>query len=234
MIKVNKVNFIVDHQVILKDINFSIKKGEYVALVGSNGAGKSTIIKAILGLKTMTSGSIVVDPTAKIGYLSQILTSQIKSFPATVYEVVESGFVRNKKMSLSQQKKEIIKMLTLFKLEEFKDKKIGLLSGGQQQRTLIARMLVSRPDMLILDEPTSSLDPTMRDYFYHLLKELHEDGLTIILVTHDVASIGEMVNRIIYLDQKVLFDGTFKQFCETKELTPFIHTHKAGHHHDHQ
>jgi zinc transport system ATP-binding protein len=147
--------------------------------------------------------------------------------------VVESGFVRHKKLSLSQQKKEIMNMLRLFKLEEFKDKKIGLLSGGQQQRTLIARMLVSRPDILILDEPTSSLDPTMRDYFYHLLKELHEDGLTIILVTHDVASIGEMVNRIIYLDQKVLFDGTFKQFCETKELTPFIHTHTAGHRHDH-
>jgi zinc transport system ATP-binding protein len=69
----------------------------------------------------------------------------------------------------------------------------------------------------------------MRDYFYHLLKELHEKGSTVILVTHDVASIGELVSRIIYLDQKVLFDGDFKAFCETKELTPFVHTH---HHHE--
>lgn len=225
MIKVLNVHYIVENQVILADINFQIKKGEFVALVGSNGAGKSTIIKAILGLKKMTDGVIEVNKKATIGYLSQTIASQNKTFPATVLEVIESGFLQKKGILLKKKNIEIASMLNLFDLSEVKNQKIGLLSGGQQQRVLLARMLVSQPQLLILDEPTSSLDPNMRDYFYHLLKDLHQKGSTIILVTHDVASIGGLVDRIIYLDQKVLFDGSFKEFCETKELTPFIHTH---------
>jgi zinc transport system ATP-binding protein len=225
MINVLNVNFIVEHQVILDDINFQIKKGEFVALVGSNGAGKSTIIKAILGLKKMTEGLIEVNKKVRIGYLSQSISSQNKTFPATVKEVIESGFLQSRKLTHKKKNIDIALMLNLFDLSDVKDQKIGLLSGGQQQRVLLARMLVSKPELLILDEPTSSLDPHMRDYFYHLLKDLHQKGSTIILVTHDVASIGGLVDRIIYLDQKVLFDGSFKEFCETKELTPFIHTH---------
>lgn len=225
MIKVLNVHYVVEHQIILDDINFNIKKGEFVALVGSNGAGKSTIIKAILGLKKMTDGIIEVNKKTTIGYLSQTIASQNKNFPATVNEVIESGFLQNKGISNKKKKIEVTSMLNLFDLSDVKDQKIGLLSGGQQQRVLLARMLVSQPQLLSLDEPTSSLDPNMRDYFYHLLKKLHQQGSTIILVTHDVASVGGLVDRIIYLDQKVLFDGSFKEFCETKELTPFIHTH---------
>jgi zinc transport system ATP-binding protein len=199
--------------------------GEFIALVGSNGAGKSTIIKAILGLKKMTEGVINIDPKTTIGYLSQIVASQNKTFPATVKEVIESGYVRGSKITRKEKEVAIKSILKLFNLLDVSGQKIGLLSGGQQQRVLLARMLISQPQLLILDEPTSSLDPSMRDYFYQLLKDLHKKGSTIILVTHDVASIGELVSRIIYLDQKVLFDGNFKQFCETKELTPFIHTH---------
>lgn len=225
MIKVLNVHYIVENQIILDDINFNIKKGEFVALVGSNGAGKSTIIKAILGLKKMTDGIIEVNTKATIGYLSQTIAAQNKTFPATVNEVIESGFLQKKGISNKKKNIEITSVLNLFDLTDVKNQKIGLLSGGQQQRVLLARMLVSQPQLLILDEPTSSLDPNMRDYFYHLLKKLHQQGSTIILVTHDVASVGGLVDRIIYLDQKVLFDGSFKEFCETKELTPFIHTH---------
>jgi zinc transport system ATP-binding protein len=229
MINVSHVHYVVENQVILHDINFHIHKGEFIALVGSNGAGKSTIIKAILGLKKMTEGVINLDPKTTIGYLSQIVASQNKTFPATVKEVIESGYVRGSKITRKEKEVAIKSILKLFNLLDVSGQKIGLLSGGQQQRVLLARMLISQPQLLILDEPTSSLDPSMRDYFYQLLKDLHKKGSTIILVTHDVASIGELVSRIIYLDQKVLFDGTFKQFCETKELTPFIHTH---HHHE--
>jgi zinc transport system ATP-binding protein len=229
MINVSHVHFVVENQVILHDINFHIHKGEFIALVGSNGAGKSTIIKAILGLKKMTEGVINLDPKTTIGYLSQIVASQNKTFPATVKEVIESGYVRGSKITRKEKEVAIKSILKLFNLLDVSGQKIGLLSGGQQQRVLLARMLISQPQLLILDEPTSSLDPSMRDYFYQLLKDLHKKGSTIILVTHDVASIGELVSRIIYLDQKVLFDGNFKQFCETKELTPFIHTH---HHHE--
>jgi zinc transport system ATP-binding protein len=229
MINVSHVHYVVENQVILHDINFHIHKGEFIALVGSNGAGKSTIIKAILGLKKMTEGVINLNPKTTIGYLSQIVASQNKTFPATVKEVIESGYVRGSKITRKEKEVAIKSILKLFNLLDVSGQKIGLLSGGQQQRVLLARMLISQPQLLILDEPTSSLDPSMRDYFYQLLKDLHKKGSTIILVTHDVASIGELVSRIIYLDQKVLFDGNFKQFCETKELTPFIHTH---HHHE--
>ena len=231
MIKFNNVQFTVDSQTILKDVNFEINQGEFVALVGSNGAGKSTIIKALLGLKNMSHGTIHISDQARIGYLSQYLTFQHRSFPASVKEVIESGLV-GERISDKEKSSRLNELLSQFELVSYKHQKIGVLSGGQLQRVLICRMLISNPNLLILDEPTSSLDPSMRERFYELLQSKHKQGMTILLVTHDVASIGEKVDRIIYLDQTILFDGTFKVFCEMESLTPFIHIHERDHHHE--
>jgi zinc transport system ATP-binding protein len=231
MIKFNNVQFTVDSQTILKDVNFEINQGEFVALVGSNGAGKSTIIKALLGLKNMSHGMIHISDQERIGYLSQYLTFQHRSFPASVKEVIESGLV-GERISDKEKNSRLNELLTQFELVSYKHQKIGVLSGGQLQRVLICRMLISNPNLLILDEPTSSLDPSMRERFYELLQSKHKQGMTILLVTHDVASIGEKVDRIIYLDQTILFDGTFKVFCEMESLTPFIHIHERDHHHE--
>jgi zinc transport system ATP-binding protein len=231
MIKFNNVQFTVDSQTILKDVNFEINQGEFVALVGSNGAGKSTIIKALLGLKNMSHGTIHIGDQARIGYLSQYLTFQHRSFPASVKEVIESGLV-GERISDQEKSSRLNELLSQFELVSYKHQKIGVLSGGQLQRVLICRMLISNPNLLILDEPTSSLDPSMRERFYELLQSKHKQGMTILLVTHDVASIGEKVDRIIYLDQTILFDGTFKVFCEMESLTPFIHIHERDHHHE--
>lgn len=230
MISFSNISFTVDSQTILKDVSFKINEGEFVALVGSNGAGKSTIIKALLGLKTMSQGSIHLSEKARIGYLSQYLTFQHRSFPASVLEVIESGLI-GERMTSRDKFKRINALLNQFDLMPYKHQKIGVLSGGQLQRVLICRMLVSNPNLLVLDEPTSSLDPSMRERFYELLQTKHQEGMTIILVTHDVASIGEKVDRIIYLDQSILFDGTFKVFCEMESLTPFVHIHERGGHH---
>jgi zinc transport system ATP-binding protein len=231
MIKFNNVQFTVDSQTILKDVNFEINQGEFVALVGSNGAGKSTIIKALLGLKNMSHGTIHIGDQARIGYLSQYLTFQHRSFPASVKEVIESGLV-GERISDKEKSSRLNELLSQFEIVSYKHQKIGVLSGGQLQRVLICRMLISNPNLLILDEPTSSLDPSMRERFYELLQSKHKQGMTILLVTHDVASIGEKVDRIIYLDQTILFDGTFKVFCEMESLTPFIHIHERDHHHE--
>jgi zinc transport system ATP-binding protein len=231
MIKFNNVQFTVDSQTILKDVNFEINQGEFVALVGSNGAGKSTIIKALLGLKNMSHGTIHIGDQARIGYLSQYLTFQHRSFPASVKEVIESGLV-GERISDQEKSSRLNELLSQFEIVSYKHQKIGVLSGGQLQRVLICRMLISNPNLLILDEPTSSLDPSMRERFYELLQSKHKQGMTILLVTHDVASIGEKVDRIIYLDQTILFDGTFKGFCEMESLTPFIHIHERDHHHE--
>jgi len=231
MIQFKQVQYTIDSQVVLKDVTFEIKQGEFVALVGSNGAGKSTIIKALLGLKKMSSGDIHLHPQARVGYLSQYLTFQHRSFPASVYEVIQSGSI-GEQVSLKSINQHIDELLAQFELTPFKHQRVGVLSGGQLQRVLICRMLVSNPNLLILDEPTSSLDPAMRERFYALLQQQHQQGMTILLVTHDVASIGEKVNRIIYLDQSILFDGSFKTFCEMESLTPFIHIHESSHHHE--
>jgi zinc transport system ATP-binding protein len=118
------------------------------------------------------------------------------------------------------------KHLEELNISELKNRRIGTLSGGQQQRALLARALMTEPEILIMDEPTSALDPSMRDTFFELLMHLNQHHkVAIILITHDIGVASEYLKRVIYLDQKVLFDGTFDAFCENDELSPYIHTH---------
>lgn len=240
MDKIQKLDFLVniknlsvsyEKQYAIEKVNFKIKKGEYIAIVGPNGSGKTTLIKSILGLVTPTSGNIEFSKKIKIGYLPQKVIQQDKFFPATINEVVAMGYLSNKKFPKilnKTEKKEIDVLLKDLGIYEQKNKKIGTLSGGQQQRVLLARTLINRPELLILDEPTSALDASMRNSFYKLIEMLNKQGITVVIISHDVASIGEYVSRIIYMDEKILFDGNFEDFCENSELTPYIHTHKSN------
>ena len=113
--------------------------------------------------------------------------------------------------------------MKLLNIEDLKNKKIGDLSGGQQQRVLLARALVSNPKLLILDEPTSALDPKIRNEFYELLKELNETlKVTIVLISHDIGTIGKYASRLIYLDKTLVFDGTFDEFCHSTDMTEYF------------
>ena len=217
----------------LANITFNVHKKDFIAVIGANGSGKTTLVKTILGLLNSSEGKIVRDKNTRIGYLPQHLMTLDRFFPATVEEVVGMGLLANKpfpKRLNKANRNQIDDTLQMLNIKNLKSKRIGSLSGGQQQRVLLARALVSNPGILILDEPTSALDYKIRKQFFEILEHLNKvHDVTIILVTHDIVSAGDYINRVIYLDQKVLFDGPFNEFCENDELSPFIHTHKVHH-----
>ena len=219
---------------VLNDISFRVGAGDYLGVVGPNGSGKSTLIRAILGLEQPETGEVELfgtpsarfDAWRKIGYLPQRLKFFNVNFPATVEEIVRLGLLAGKKMPRSIRKGDdeaVAQTLELMGIAGIRRKLIGDLSGGQQQRVLLARAIVGGPELLILDEPTSALDPETRENFYALLERLNrERRTTVILVTHDTWSIGKYANRFLYLDKKIIFDGTFEDFCHSPEMTGFF------------
>lgn len=213
----------------LKAVDFSLSSGEFVAILGQNGSGKTTLIQTILGLKEPTSGTMTFAKNLRMGYLPQHYHNPDKNFPATVSEVVLSGALLGQKGYKRPQKEHrffMEKHLEELDIIHLKDRRIGTLSGGQQQRALLARALMTEPDILIMDEPTSALDPSMRDTFFELLMHLNQHHhVAIILITHDLGVASEYLKRVIYLDQSILFDGSFEAFCEHDDLSPYIHTH---------
>jgi zinc transport system ATP-binding protein len=215
----------------VKDISFDLYEQEFVAVIGVNGSGKTTLIKAILGLKAIFQGEIVKSENMSLSYLPQNFNMEDTHFPASVEEIVSLGLLSHKKFPKRLNKfdkHKIDEILNDLEIIHLKKKRVGELSGGQQQRVLLARALVSKPNILILDEPTSALDPQMRKTFFKILKQLNEKNhTTIVLVTHDIASAGDYIDRVIYMDQSLMFDGTYQAFCENQTLSPFIHIHPS-------
>ncbi|MCI2104118.1 MAG: ABC transporter ATP-binding protein [Sphaerochaeta sp.] len=197
----------------LRGVSLSVAQGELVGIVGPNGGGKSTLLKAVLGLCPASSGTVSVfgkpyDPhTRLVGYVPQYGTME-RSFPITVTEVAESGadggglhlFHHHPTADIARR------MMELVGISDLGDRLVGELSGGQFQRLLIARCLAIQPKMLLLDEPTASIDPESREHVYRVLEGLHREGMTIVLVTHDVEGIQGKVDHIVRLDGRVLDD----------------------------
>ncbi len=219
---------------ILEDISFDIMQGDYVGIVGPNGSGKSTLVKTLIGLMEKKSGDILlVDNNIKIGYLPQAAITTDTLFPSTVIEVVKMGLLLSKKFpkTLNKYDKQTIDdMLEYLGLVALKKEKIGNLSGGQQQRVLLARALVAEPKILILDEPTSALDPNIRKEFYDLIHKLNsEKNVTVMLVSHDIATIGEYTNKLMYLDRKLVFYGDYREFCMSSDMTGYFRVDTQHH-----
>jgi len=234
VLAISGLSFRYNTNTVLDDISFRVQAGDYLGVVGHNGSGKSTLIRAILGLEEPDRGVVELFGTPqgrfrewqRIGYLPQRLKFFNPNFPATVEEVVRLGLLAGKTIprSLTRADDEAVaKTLEQMGIGDIRGKLIGDLSGGQQQRVLLARAVVGGPDLLILDEPTTALDPETRENFYLLLERLNrEEATTVILVTHDTWSIGKYANRFLYLDKRVIFDGTFDDFCLSPEMTAFF------------
>ncbi|HOJ64936.1 MAG TPA: metal ABC transporter ATP-binding protein [Spirochaetota bacterium] len=225
ILEIKDLNIIYQGYKILSNISFLVEKGDYIAIVGPNGAGKTTLIKAILGLIDINSGKISLT-TDKIGYLQQRFFLNDPKFPANVKEIVKSGLLINKKFPKFYSRKDndkVENILTKLDIKELENKIIGKLSGGEFQKVLLARALISNPEILFLDEPTTALDPVARDNFYNLIKDLNEkENLTILLVSHDIGSVGKYAKKILYLDQKLIFYGTFDEFCKSPDMTCYF------------
>jgi zinc transport system ATP-binding protein len=232
---------------ILADVSFSLTTGDYVGIVGPNGSGKTTLIKVILGFLEPSRGKVSLfgyrpsDFPAwhKVGYLPQKLNSFNPHFPATVKEIVALGLLSRKgfpKRISRSDDAAIDSALSLMDISPIKNELIGELSGGQQQRALIAKALVSEPELLILDEPTTALDPEAREKFFSTLQSLNErKKVTMVIITHDIGTIGKYASRLLYLDNRVIFYGTFDAFCTSSDMTDYFgeySQHMICHRHD--
>ena len=237
LISIENLTFCFNGMEVLSDISFAVKKGDYVGIVGPNGSGKSTLIKNILGILQPQKGSISLfgQPLSsfrnwnKIGYLPQKLNALNTHFPGKVEEIVQLGLPNKNAQNLEH-------ILNLMGIKHLSSRLIGELSYGEQQRAMLAHALINRPELLIFDEPTTALDPETRDIFYSLTHELNRvHGTTIVLITHDIGLIGKYARKLLYLDKKVIFAGTFEDFCTSPDMTGLfgpISQHIICHQHD--
>jgi zinc transport system ATP-binding protein len=219
---------------VLKNVSFSVHAGEYIGLAGPNGAGKTTLIKAILGLAKHAKGTIELfgqcihgfEDWSKIGYLPQSVITYNPLFPATVREVVGLGLLSQKKFPKrvsSGDRAKIDDALELLDIINLEDRLVSELSGGQQQRVFLARALVSNPELLILDEPGTALDPHTREKFFRMIKEINQTkGVSIILITHDLSDLGKNASRLLYLDKEVVFYGKFSDYCASQKMSKYF------------
>ena len=201
---------------VVSNLSFSVNKGDYICIVGENGSGKSTLMKALLRLKAQISGQIITGDglTQKdIGYLPQQTAVQ-KDFPATVREVVRSGCLNRcglRPFYNSDEKRMAEDNMAKLGIASLAKHCYRELSGGQQQRTLLARALCAAGKILLLDEPAAGLDPVAADEMYTLIKKLNGDGVTIIMISHDIAAAVKYASHILHMDELSLF-GTVAEW----------------------
>lgn len=194
---------------VLEGLSFSVEKGDYLAIIGENGAGKSTLLKTMLGLIQPLKGKVVFKDGLKkteIGYLPQQTIAQ-RDFPASVWEVVLSGCLAKNGIRPFYRKedKELAKAnIQKLGLEGFEKRCYRELSGGQQQRVLLARALCSSNKILVLDEPVTGLDPKVTNQLYELIKSLNEEGITIIMISHDL-HVLEFANKVLHIGRETFF-----------------------------
>lgn len=206
-----------DGRVLLQDINFSVKEGDYLCIIGENGSGKSTLMKTLLNLQQPIHGKIMFGAGVKsdeIGYLPQQTVIQ-KDFPASVREIVLSGCQNQVGMrpfynrSEKQRASEMMEKLQITNLE---NRCYRELSGGQQQRVLLARALCATKKILLLDEPVSGLDPKVTEEMYRLIEKINcEDKITIIMISHDMKAAMNYASHILHIGEEVFY-GTRQEY----------------------
>lgn len=228
VVQVKNLNFSYDKQIILENITLDVNKGDFLAIIGPNGGGKSTLLKTILGINKTKNGEVKIfgnEPKknlSSVGYVPQNTNVNI-NFPIKVIEVVMMGHVGHKRPLFGYKKEEIacaMGALAQVGMEKFANEKIGSLSGGQRQRVMIARALCAHPKILLLDEPTANIDVDGQKQVYDLLKLLNKT-ITIIVVSHDIAVILEYANKVAHINKKL----TFHDISAQKE----IYTKSDGH-----
>ena len=202
---------------VVQNINLSVKEGDYLCVIGENGAGKSTFMKTLLGLLPPVSGKIEFHDGLKkneIGYLPQQTEVQ-KDFPASVREIVLSGCqncIGIRPFYNRSEKKRANDMMEKLQIANLANRCYRELSGGQQQRVLLARALCATRKLLLLDEPVSGLDPKVTDEMYRLIEKLnYEDKITIIMISHDIRAAMQYASHILSLGESVFY-GTRQEY----------------------
>ena len=233
IIEIKNLSFCYHKQKILENVNLNVEEKDFLAIIGPNGGGKSTLLKLILGINPVKDGSIKTfgevpkKNLSKIGYVPQN-TNVNTNFPIKVLEVVLMGHIGEKSPLFGYGKEEklcALGALAQVGMEKFANAKIGELSGGQRQRVMIARALCAHPQILILDEPTASIDIEGQKLIYELLKTLNS-YITIIVVSHDISVIMKYANKVVHINKRLNYHDTLNlnnslrhecnHFCEVE------------------
>lgn len=218
---------------LVENINFQVNFGDYLYIIGENGSGKSTLIKSILNLISPISGEIRLGDglsTKNIGYLPQKNGIQ-KDFPATVEEIVLSGSLNKRGLRPFYTKEEKQKARNKMKkmgIEQLAGKSFLELSGGQQQRALISRALCAAEKLLVLDEPVTGLDPQVTTEMYELIRSLNENGITIIMISHDIGAAMRYASHILHIGGNTYFFGTKEEYSQHHNFCNFSNCGKAA------
>jgi zinc transport system ATP-binding protein len=233
-IQIEGLNVELGGQSVLSDIHMHITEGEIAFIIGPNGGGKTTLVKTIMGLIQGRSGSIKIfgktntasQVARTIAYVPQYAVVD-RTFPITVYEMLE---VTYKKLSPSQITKALVEM----EMRDYANQKIGNLSGGEFQRVLIARALLNRPKILILDEPTNNLDAKTQERLFRLVKKLNKKlNLTTIVITHDINIISSVAQRVICINRRLECSGVPHEIMTPEVLRKVYGVPLAEYTHEH-
>lgn len=219
IITIKNLNFSYDGEMILRDINFDLCKGDFAAVIGPNGGGKTTLMRLILGLLKPDSGSIrlfgqsIAQGIRRVGYVPQIININ-RDFPINVLDVVLMGKASRglRRRYVKADREKAAAMLETMGVADFARQRVGSLSGGQRQRVFIARALIDQPELLILDEPTASIDHDGQEALYCLLDQLNT-SITILVVSHDLLAISSHIKSIACVNRCL-------HYHNGNELTP--------------
>ncbi|MBQ4627122.1 MAG: ABC transporter ATP-binding protein [Clostridia bacterium] len=220
LIKCTDVSLGYDGKIIVDGLSFEVNKGDYLCIVGENGSGKTTLMKTLLGQKNVLSGSIEFGDGLhqnEIGYLPQQTAVQ-KDFPASVREIVLSGCLNSSGMKpfYSREQKALAKSnMQKLGISELSKRCYRELSGGQQQRVLLARALCATKKLLVLDEPAAGLDPIVTQHLYHLISDINRDGVTVIMVSHDMNTAAQYASHILHVAYRPRFFGTKDDYLKS-------------------
>lgn len=244
MIEVQNVSLRMGSQWVLENVSFTVRPGEFLTILGPNGAGKTTLLRVILGLIRPQEGRVFVfgklswelsrQERTRIGYVPQGVPSH-RHFPILVQDVVlmgRFGALGWGKRPTQQDRERVKQVLDLLGIRSLASRSFQELSGGQRQRVMIARALINHPDLLLLDEPTASLDPSMTEDFYTLLKRLQRDlRLTVVMVSHDIGMVATFADRVACLARRLVAHGRPEKVLskETLECMYGFHTMAVGH-----
>lgn len=221
-----------ESQVIVDKLNFSISKGDYLCIVGENGSGKTTLMKTLLHLREPISGKVETGDGLKkneIGYLPQQTILQ-KDFPASVKEIVLSGCQGRCGMRpfYNREEKELAKEnMERMGITDLANRCYRDLSGGQQQRVLLARALCATGKVLLLDEPVAGLDPKVTSQMYDLIEGLNKEGITIIMISHDISAAVRYASHILHIGDRVFY-GTKEEYLKSETGRSFTEQQKGG------